>query len=110
AGGTVTLATTSGLAFTAGDGTADSLVTFWGTLADVNAAMDGMTFTPGANLNGPMSLQISSSDEANTGAGGIKTDADSVSINVAAVNDAPTITSPAGPFTITEDTDLRFRS
>jgi hypothetical protein len=54
--GTLTLSTITGLSFSfsdgngtgAGDGTNDATMTFRGTLVDVNAALNGMTFTPGA--------------------------------------------------------------
>ena len=40
--GTLTLNGTTGLAFSNGDGSADTSMTFSGTLADVNAALDGL--------------------------------------------------------------------
>ena len=47
--GTLNLSGTQGLSFSAGDGTDDATMTFTGTLADINAALEGMTFvaTPG---------------------------------------------------------------
>ena len=53
ASGTLTLSTLTGLSFIIGDGTADTSMTFTGTLAAINAALNGMTFTPGADFNGP---------------------------------------------------------
>ena len=50
--GTLTLATTSGLTFAAGDGTADASMTFSGTKAAINAAMEGMKF------NSPSTAQV----------------------------------------------------
>jgi hypothetical protein len=44
--GTLTLHGTSGLTFTAGDGTADATMTFSGTQAAINAALAGMTYSP----------------------------------------------------------------
>ena len=40
--GVLTLAGTAGLVFTAGDGTADASMTFTGTVAAINAALDGL--------------------------------------------------------------------
>ena len=40
--GTLTLAGTGGLTFSTGDGTSDSSMVFTGTLADVNAALNGL--------------------------------------------------------------------
>ncbi len=61
--GTVSI-TTSNLTFTTGDGTADSLMVFSGTLADINTALDSMTFTPTANTSGSnaASIQIQAND------------------------------------------------
>ncbi|MDX6581826.1 MAG: hypothetical protein QOI10_1010, partial [Solirubrobacterales bacterium] len=88
--GAVTLSGTSGLAFSVGDGTADPTMTFTGTLANLNSALNGLTFAPTpTNYNGPATLQIVTDDQGNTGAGGAQSDTDSVAIAVNAVNDAP---------------------
>jgi len=71
----------------AGDGTGSVTVT--GALADVNAAIGSVVYTPDANFNGTDSLDITVSDLGNTGAGGPLTDSESVQITVSAVNDAP---------------------
>jgi hypothetical protein len=89
--GTLTLNGTSGLSFSfsdgngtgAGDGTADSTMTFRGTLANVNTAMNGMTFTPTLGFTGAASLTIISNDLGNTGSGGPLSDTDVVNIQVA---------------------------
>lgn len=93
--GTVTLGATSGLTFAVGDGTADATTTFDATLAQVRAALAGTTFVPEAGYSGPASIEVSTSDRGNTGAGGARSDTGSVAIAVAAVNDAPVITAPA---------------
>jgi VCBS repeat-containing protein len=46
---TVTLATTQGLTFQQGDGIDDERMVFFGSEADVNAALDGLTYTPTPN-------------------------------------------------------------
>ncbi|HEU4873319.1 MAG TPA: cadherin-like domain-containing protein, partial [Pyrinomonadaceae bacterium] len=105
ANGTLTLSGTSGLSFSfsdgngtgAGDGTADATMTFRGTLADVNAALNGMTFTPTPAFSGAATLTISSNDLGNTGTGGPLSDTDTVSIQVAlnvSVSDAQ-VTEPS---------------
>lgn len=91
-GGTVTLAGTTGLTFSAGDGDADAVMTFKGTLADINAALLTLKYNPTLNLNGAASLKIDADDLGNTGSGGPQTATSTVAIDVAAVNDAPTIT------------------
>jgi hypothetical protein len=84
--GTLTLNGTSGLAFTVGDGTADATMTFTGTIANINTAMNGMTFTPTAGFSGNASLTITTNDQGNTGTGGPLSDTDVVSIQVGVTN------------------------
>ena len=60
--GVATLGTLTGLSFSVGDGTNDSLMTFSGTLANVNAALASVLFTPTASFFGTASLQIVSND------------------------------------------------
>jgi hypothetical protein len=93
--GTVTLNATSGLSFTAGDGTSDATMTFSGTLTNLNTALAGLRFNPTANYSGAASVQIVTNDLGNTGTGGALSDTDTVSITVSAVNDTPTNTVPA---------------
>ena len=54
--GTLSLSQTAGLTFTTGTGTANSTMVFTGTLADINAALNGMTYNPIANFNGSSTL------------------------------------------------------
>src|SRR5262249_44121374 len=60
--GTLTLSGTAGLAFTVGDGTADATMTFTGTIANINTALNGMTFTPTSGFTGAASLTITAND------------------------------------------------
>lgn len=94
--GAITLSGTSGLTFSAGDGTADSTMTFTGTLSAINAALNGLSFAPTANFNGAASLSITTNDQGNSGLGGPLSDSDSVAITVNPVNDPLTITSNGG--------------
>src|SRR5205823_7587740 len=68
--GTLTLATTAGLTFSQGTGTADTDTTFSGTLSAINTALNGLTFTPVAGYRGPGTVGILTNDLGNTGAGG----------------------------------------
>jgi VCBS repeat-containing protein len=86
--GTLTLSTVSGLSFSAGDGTADAAMTFTGTISAVNTALNGLTFTPTNQVAGTAMLQIVTSDQGATGAGGALTDSDTISISI--INAAPT--------------------
>lgn len=80
--GTATLAALAGLVFSVGDGTSDATMTFTGTIANVNLALNGATFIPAGSFTGAATLQIVTSDRGNTGTGGTLTDTDSVTINV----------------------------
>ncbi|MFM7073838.1 MAG: beta strand repeat-containing protein, partial [Planctomycetota bacterium] len=101
--GVATLGSRSGLTFTVGDGTADAVMTFSGTIAAINTALTTVTFRPNDFFSGNATLVISTSDQGLTGAGGIQIDTDTVTIAVAAVNDPPVNTVP-GPQTFNEDT------
>jgi hypothetical protein len=93
ASGTLTLNGIAGLAFTVGDGTADSTMTFSGTVAAINTALNGLAYQGNLNFNGSDTLNITTNDNGNTGSGGALSDTDSVTINVTAVNDAPVVTA-----------------
>ena len=60
--GTLTLAGTTGLTFTTGDGTSDSTMTFSGTVASINTALNGLSYNPTADYNGSATLTITSVD------------------------------------------------
>ncbi|XPV67831.1 MAG: Ig-like domain-containing protein [Halarcobacter sp.] len=81
--GTLSL-TPTGLSFTTGDGTDDATMTFSGTLAAVNTALDSLTFSPTADYDGSASLRV----QTNDGNGG--TDDDTLNLSVL---NAPEITS-----------------
>ena len=87
--GTTTLASVAGLTFTTGDGTADAVMTFSGTQAAINTALNGASFLPGLNFNGDATLTVLSSD-------GTLTDSDALTVRVAAANDAPVAVADTG--------------
>ncbi|MCC6917556.1 MAG: VCBS repeat-containing protein [Alphaproteobacteria bacterium] len=99
--GDLTLATTAGLTSFTGDGTGS--VTLTGSIAELNAALDGLTYTPDADYNGTDSLSVAIDDNGNTG-GGALTDSAPVPISVTAVNDAPGVTGLPASIAFTEDT------
>jgi CSLREA domain-containing protein len=89
--GTLTLSGTSGLSFIAGDGTGDALMTFTGSLADINAALNGMS-----NLAfGSGVIEITTNDLGHNGAGGPLTDIDTIQVTVID-NLAPLLLTAAG--------------
>jgi len=93
--GSITLASTSGLLFTVGDGTSDSTMTFSGDLSDLNNALDGLTYVPNNNFNGTDTLTMVSNDLGHTGSGGAQIDTDSISLVLSGNNDAPVNSVPA---------------
>ncbi len=48
--GSMTLSGVAGLSFTAGDGTADATMTFRGTAAAINTALNGLSYNPTSRL------------------------------------------------------------
>ena len=78
----VTLSATNGTISISGDGSKFSTLTFSGTVADINIALDGLVFNPAANFSGAAGLQIDTSDLGNTGTGGIQKDSDTIAITV----------------------------
>ena len=98
--GTLTLSGTAGLSFTTGDGTGDVTMTFSGSQAAINAALDGLSYQPNLDFSGGDTLTITTTD-------GPVIDTDTVPITVTAVNDAPVNATPA-PQTVDEDADLVF--
>ena len=87
--GRLTLSQTSGLTFISGANNTASMA-FSATLANLNAALAGMTYTPTANFGGTDTLNVSINDQGNTGTGGSLSASGSVGITVTA---SPTVTS-----------------
>ena len=88
--GSTTLSQTTGLIFIQGDGTADPTMQFDGNLTNINAALQGMRFTPAPNYYGTTGLVISVIDLANSGLGGVKGASRIIPLNVLPqVNDPP---------------------
>jgi CSLREA domain-containing protein len=76
--GTLSLNGTSGLSFTTGDGTDDPLMTFTGSLANINAALEGMK-----NLAfGSGVIEITTNDLGHNGVGGPLSDTDTIQVTV----------------------------
>jgi hypothetical protein len=98
--GTLTLATTSGLTFTSGSN-GSALFTVTGTVTNLNAALNGLTYQPTAGYSGSDSLAISIADSGdNLSASG------SVGLTIATAS-PPTITAPATG-TLNENGSLAF--
>lgn len=102
--GRLTLGSTTGLSFSAGSGTNNTTMTFRGTVAAVNAALDGLRYVGNANFEGLDTLTVTTSDLGNTGDGGPIVDTDTVSINVLGVNDRPVISGPSATVLVSAET------
>lgn len=103
--GMMTLSDTTGLTFGTGDGTDDATMTFSGTIADINAALEGLTYTPPQDAFGTETLTIMTEDLGNFGPPPLdpQSDVDVIQINIAEVNDVPSFTIAGDPPTIKED-------
>jgi hypothetical protein len=99
--GTVTLASTTGLVFSAGSNGSTSM-TVTGTLTNLNAALNGMIFVPTAGFSGPAALAISINDLGNTGTGGPLSNSTTVAITV---NPLPALIAPTAA-TVNENSSL----
>ncbi len=91
--GVVTVASGSG-ATVSDDGTAT--VTITGTESEINAALDGLVYTPTADFHtvGVVgdTITVTIDDLGNTGTGGAKSSTETAEITVVPVNDRPTAT------------------
>jgi VCBS repeat-containing protein len=94
--GLLTLASAAGLSFTLGDGQNDPALQFTGQLADLNAALDGLIYTPNLNFHGGDVLTVTVNDQGHSGSGGPLAHAQSIAITVTAVNDAPVLNHNTG--------------
>lgn len=89
ASSTIDLASTTELTGLSGDGT--NVVTFTGSAADINAALDGLTYTPSENVNddngtGQIVVEVTDNNPTNT-----QTVSKTLDISITAVNNAPEI-------------------
>ncbi len=105
--GTLTLNAGAFAALTSVAGNGTATVDLFGTWAEINAAMNPMTYTPTALFSGPVTFQIVTNDLGNTGVGGPMSDTDTVLITVDDQNLAPWANVP-GAQTTPEDTALVF--
>ncbi len=62
-----------------------------------------LIFTPAANANGTAVLTVTLTDDATAGGAAITTSAQTLTISVTAVNDAPSFTIAGSPITVNED-------
>ena len=70
--GTIMLSSLAGITFASGDANGTGHMTFTGTLANINAALNNLQFTPFSGFSGNTVLTINVNDQGNFGAGGIQ--------------------------------------
>ena len=104
ANGILMLSNTAGLTFDPSTSNGSSSLIFTGNVADINTAMNGMTFTPNANFFGNASVTVNVNDQGNFGTGGNKVVEKVMNISVTSENDAPTVQS--GSAATNEDTSV----
>ncbi len=82
--GTMTLHGVAGLTFDPGqgDGTADAIMSFSGTVTDINNALNGMSFNHDAGYYGMAHVTVAVDDQGNTGSGGPQTANGAVDLSV----------------------------
>ena len=106
--GTLTLSGTTGLTITSG-ANGSTTVTVQGTLANLNAALNGLSYVSTQYYNGADTLTLVTNDLGNSGVGGPKTAASTVTINVTHTDLAPVNTVP-GAQAVADATPLVFSS
>ena len=106
--GTLTLGSTAGLSGLVGNGTAT--VTFDGTVAEVNTALEGLSYQPVGDYFGADLLTIEVDDQGNTGSGGALTDIGQVQITVTPVNDGPAATITPVSYAVSENTTYNLHA
>ncbi len=92
--GTLSLGSTGGLTFSLGDGTADTTMTFTGTITAINNALAGLTYRGnGTDTTNSDTITIGIDDQGNAGVGGALTA--SVTINITpSFNTAEVVSDP----------------
>ncbi len=99
--GTLTLGGTTGLGSIVGNGSGN--VTFTGTVAELNAAMEGLTYKAVTDFNGTDTLTVLVDDQGNDGLGGAQTATGTVHITVNPVDDPLNVNTTGNTVTFTED-------
>ncbi|MDB6145417.1 MAG: hypothetical protein JWP80_4461, partial [Pseudomonas sp.] len=99
--GTLNLGSVAGLTGLSGNGGAS--VTFSGSLANINAALNSLSFTGDKDYNGAASFTVSSNDNT-------LTTNKTVNLNLTPVNDAPAITGSSPALQVSEGATGTFSS
>ncbi|MEG5139086.1 MULTISPECIES: DUF4347 domain-containing protein [unclassified Microcoleus] len=92
--GTLTLKSLTGVT---GSGNGSNILIYTGKQTDINAALDGLTYTPNQNFSGTDTLTLTTNDRASAELGGVLTDVDRVNITVNPTTPTPTTPTPTTP-------------
>lgn len=101
--GVLTLSSLQGVRLIQGDGTEDAILSFSGSLAAVNAAVQSLVYRSNPGFRGADTIAVTVNDNGNTGAGGDQQVSQTISLTVIAVNQPPVITLPPLPPVVRED-------
>ena len=110
--GSLALNATAIGALESSNGDETDTLTLTGTLAQINAALDGLKFTPAAgNPDITSTITVTVDDLGNggtliSGQDGSLTDTHVINLVISSENNTPTSTTPSTPLTTTEDTTL----
>lgn len=99
-GGALSLPTVAGLTFISGAQTGSSHLVIDGTLANLNAALNGLVFVPPTHAWGAQTLGISINDRGNSGYGGPLSASTTVTLNIAPVAHTPSVTNAVTPVSL----------
>ena len=88
--GTLTYSALVGGAILSGGANGSLTFSLTGSTADLTATLNGLSYAPTADYNGPDLLTVATNDNGNTGTGGALTDTDTVDITISAVADVVT--------------------
>ncbi|MEG4317899.1 MULTISPECIES: DUF4347 domain-containing protein, partial [unclassified Microcoleus] len=92
--GTLALKSLTGIT---GSGNGSNILIYTGKQTDINAALDGLTYTPNPNFSGTDALILTTNDRAPAELGGALTDVDRVNITVNPTTPTPTTPTPTTP-------------
>jgi hypothetical protein len=91
--GTLNLSGTAGLTLVAG-ANASASMSYQGTLVNLDAALNGLTYTPASNYSGADTLSIVTNDLGNTGTGGPLTTSSAIAMTIPLGAGGPVIAPP----------------
>ncbi|MEZ2243773.1 MAG: DUF4347 domain-containing protein, partial [Microcoleus sp.] len=80
-----------------GSGNGSNSLIYTGKQTDINAALNGLTYTPNLNFSGTDTLILTTNDRGSLELGGAQTDSDRVNITVNPTTPTPTTPTPTTP-------------